>query len=141
MINNIWEHVDLKFNFKRDGAGNGHAVVFVMGDEVVHGGTFNLIFSKRVFRDDSIFSSENEMILGEEKEVITAINPEYTTKFIVDEMLTALLLSNPKIIRLSFPKDRKVMPQWKYDGESFYIYQEIDGVQKKINGEGEIVDE
>lgn len=141
MINDIWETRDLKFNIEKDGAGNGHAVVFIMDDEVVHGGVFNIIFSKRVFRSDSIYSSNIEIINEKQQEVITATNSQYTTRFIVDEMFTALLLSNPKIVKLSFPKDRKVMPQWKYDGENFYIYQIIDGIQRKINGEGEIVDE
>lgn len=141
MINDIWELHDLKFNIQKDGAGNGHAVVFIMDDEVVHGGLFNLVFSKRVFRDDSVFSSAIELVNEKEQEVITATNSQYTTKFIVNEMFTAVLLSEPKIVKLSFPKDKRVMPKWKYDGENFYIYQIIDGVQRKINGEGEVIDE
>lgn len=141
MINDIWELHDLKFNIQKDGAGNGHAIVFIMDDEVVHGGLFNLVFSKRVFRDDSVFSSTIELVNEKQQEVITATNSQYTTRFIVNEMFTAVLLSEPRIVKLSFPKDKRVMPKWKYDGENFYIYQKIDGVQRKINGEGEVVDE
>jgi hypothetical protein len=33
------------------------------------------------------------------------------------------------------------MPGWKYDGSIFYLTQIIDGVEKKINGQGDIIND
>lgn len=121
--------------------GNGYAYVFVMGDDVVYNNAFNIDFCKRVFREDSSFTSTFVSINNEQKEVIICNNSKYRTEFIADEMFTALILSDPKIIKLSFPKDRKVMAGWKYDGQNFYSTKIIDGEEKMIDGEGNVINE
>jgi hypothetical protein len=141
MINNILEKEDIFFNFKRDGFGNGYAFVFVIGNEVVHGGIFTISFSKNILFNKCEFSSEINMVGDSEKEIIIAKTLDKTYKFIVDEKLTAVLLSDPKIINLKFPENRLVMPGWNFDGKIFYTTESIDGVEKRIDGQGEVIND
>ena len=139
MIDDILEQQDIFFNFQRDGAGEGYAIAFVIDDEIVHGGVFTISFAKDVLLKNPEFSSV--YINNNQIEVLIAKIKDKVFKFIADEKLTAVLLSNCSIHHLVFPQNRLVMPGWKYDGNMFYLIGTIDGVEKKINGQGDIVDD
>lgn len=139
MIDKILQQEDIFFNFQRDGAGNGYAIVFVIDGEVVHGGVFTTSFAKKVLLNNPEFLSF--YINNGEIEVLIAKISNEEIKFIGDEKLTAVLLSNCTIHHLLFPENRLVMPGWKYNGKYFYLNQNIDGIEKIINGQGEIIND
>jgi hypothetical protein len=137
-MDNILKQEDIFFNLQRDGAGNGYAIAFVIDEEVVHGGVFTISFAKKILLNNPEFSSF--YINNNEIEVLIAKTSSQEVRFVADEKLTAVLLSNCTIHHLSFPENRLVMPGWKYNGKYFYLNQNIGGIEKIINGQGEIID-
>jgi hypothetical protein len=137
-MDNILKQEDIFFNLQRDGAGNGYAIAFVIDEEVVHGGVFTISFAKKILLNNPEFSSF--YINNNEVEVLIAKTSSQEVQFVAGEKLTAVLLSNCTIHHLSFPENRLVMPGWKYNGKYFYLNQNIGGIEKIINGQGEIID-
>jgi hypothetical protein len=139
MLNDIFEYSDILFNMQRDKPGNGYGIAFVIDGTVVHVNAFNIELSKKIFLDGCSYSSNIEDINGTTHEVITASNGFYNIKFIVDDFLTSILLSNPQIVKLRIPEDRKVSSGWLYDGNIFHTNRIIGGIERVINGEGDVI--
>ena len=139
MLNDIFEYSERLFNIQRDKPGNGYGIAFVIDGTVVYVNAFNIELSKKIFLDGCTYSSNIEDISGITHEVNTASNGFYNIKFIVDDFLTSILLSNPPIVKLRIPEDRKVSSGWLYDGSIFYKNKVIDGVVRVVNGEGDVI--
>ena len=139
MLNDIFEYSDILFNIQRDKPGNGYGIAFVIDGTVVYVNAFNIELSKKIFLDGCTYSSNIEDINGTNHEVITASNGFYNIKFIVDDFLTSILLSNPQIVKLRIPEDRKVRSGWLYDGSIFHTNRVIGGIERVINGEGDVI--
>ena len=77
-------------------------------------------------------------------EVITATVGEISTDMILNEHLTAVLLSNAEAILIRRDTDIQVsagMGQvWRHDENGFYLMETIDGVEHRLNGMGNIAE-
>ena len=85
MIDDILEQEDIFFNFQQDGIGNGYAVVFVIDNEVVHGGAFKVSFAKDVLLNitKEILPIEKIYSVKEERKLVRRKRVENIDLFII----------------------------------------------------------
>lgn len=126
---------DIMFNIERDGI-PGVPVAMVIDGDVVWANVFKPSFAEEYIFSSPTFSSsvvyENEQEVEEIK--ITTASSETTIR--VNEMLTAVLLSNPTIIRLDVVKDSHVMAGWRHDEKGFFLTISQNGQNIRLNGDG-----
>lgn len=115
-------------------------VAFVIDGEVVAGEAFSPPIGDGIFLANPTYTSRIEKINGEDVEVITATVGEVSTDMILDELLTAVLLSDAEAILINRNTDRAVGIGWKHDENGFYVMEMVDGVARRINGLGNVVE-
>ena len=115
-------------------------VAFVIDGEVAIALGFSPKIGEDIFLSNPIYTSRIEEIDGKMTEIITANVNGNLTDMILSEHLTAVLLSNPQAIKILRNRDIAVMNGWLYDENGFYINQTINGVVRRINGMGSIVE-
>jgi len=126
---------EIIFNPSRDGY-PGVAVAFVIDGEVVYTTSFNPTFAEEYILSSPVFSSEMIENNGDQKEYIK-IQTEYSVqKILFNEIFTAVLLSQPTIVRLTMENGKHVSVGWKYDSKGFYVNFVRDQTTVRYNGGG-----
>lgn len=115
-------------------------VAFVIGGDVVAAEAFSPPIGDNIFLANPTYTSRMEEIDGQTVEVVTATVGDVSTDMIVDELLTSVLLSNPTAIRIERDKSIMVTAGWKHDEDGFYIMQTVGGVERRLNGMGNVVE-
>jgi hypothetical protein len=138
------KHNDIYYLQERDGdytTTDNYAtpIAFVIDGEVATAEAFSPPIADAIFLANPVFTVRNEEIDGQETEVITATVGEVSTDMIVDELLTAVLLSNPTIVLMQRERDMNVAAGWRHDENGFYIMSPSEDGEIRINGMGEIV--
>ena len=115
-------------------------VAFVIDGEVVAAEGFSPPIGDGIFLANPTYRSRIESIDGEDVEVITATVGEISTDMILNEHLTAVLLSNAEAILIRRDTDIQVsavMGQvWRHDENGFYFMETVNDVERRINGMG-----
>jgi hypothetical protein len=143
----ILQTSDIFYSSERDGTYDGingpaveHPVTpiaFVIDGEVVFAQGFSPNIGDNIFLANPTYTSRIEFINGVETEIVIANINEVITEMIVNDLFTAVLLSNPLAILIN--KHSLVNTGWNYDENGFFIMQSIDGVEKKINDMGDVI--
>ena len=115
-------------------------VAFVIDGEVVAAEAFSPPIGDNIFLANPTYSSHVEEIDGKEVEIVTATVGDVSTEMILGELLTSVVLSSPLAIRISRETSRAVNAGWSHDDRGFYIMQTVDGVTRRLNGMGEVVE-
>lgn len=115
-------------------------VAFVIDGEVVYAHAFSPSIGDNIFLANPTYTSRIENIDGIDTEVVTATVGETSTDMILDEHFTAVLLSNALAIKIKRDTSILVNIGWKYDENGFYQSKYVDGVEKRIDGMGNIVE-
>jgi hypothetical protein len=129
---------DVIYSLERDGQQTGIAVAFVIDGDVVYADAFSPS-AGAFFLTNPTYSSFTEVIDENEVEIVRATDESSTTELILNELFTAVLLSEARAIRITRERSRQVATGWKHDDEGFYIMQTIDGVERRIDGMGRVV--
>ena len=114
-------------------------IAFVIDGEVADSQAFSPPIADAIFLANPTYTSRTEEIDGQSTEVITATVGDVSTDIIVDELLTAVLLSNPTAIVIQRDTDMNVAAGWRHDENGFYIMSPSEDGEIRINGMGEIV--
>jgi hypothetical protein len=114
-------------------------IAFVIDGEVVYAEAFSPAIGENVFLMNPVFTSEIENIDGVPTEIVTASIGDVATDMVLDEKFTSVLLSEPLIVEIIRGRDNAVMEGWLYDDDGFYLKEIIDGVEKRIDGMGNVV--
>ena len=115
-------------------------VAFVIDGDVVAAEGFSPPIGDGIFMANPIYTSRIEQIDGVDVEVITATVGEVSTDMILDEHLTAVLLSNAEAILIRRDSDLAVNTGWKHDENGFYLMETVDGVERRLNGMGNVAE-
>ena len=119
-------------------------VAFVIDGDVVAAEGFSPPIGDGIFMANPTYTSRIEQIDGVDVEVITATVGEVSTDMILNEHLTAVLLSNAEAILIRRDSDRAVNAgqgqAWKHDENGFYLMETVDGVARRLNGMGNIAE-
>jgi hypothetical protein len=119
-------------------------VAFVIDGEVVAAEGFSPPIGDGIFLANPTYTSRIESIDGEDVEVITATVGEISTDMILNEHLTSVLLSNAEAILIRRDSDRAVNAgqgqAWKHDENGFYLIETVNGVERRLNGMGNIAE-
>jgi hypothetical protein len=115
-------------------------VAFVIDGEVVYADGFSPPIGDNIFLANPTYTSRIENIDGVDTEVITATVGETSTDMILDEHFTAVLLSYPLAIEITRTGSKFVDVGWKHDSNGFYQMKDVDGVMKRIDGMGNVVE-
>lgn len=143
----ILQTSDIFYSSERDGTYDGidgpvveHPVTpiaFVISGEVVYAQGFSPSIGDNVFLANPTYTSRIELINDIETEIVVANVNGTITEMVVNDLFTAVLLSNPLAILID--KHSLVNTGWSYDENGFFVMQLIDGVERKINGMGDVV--
>lgn len=114
-------------------------IAFVIDGEVVYAGAFSPVVGEDIFLMSPVFTSQMENIDGVPTEIVTASVGDVVTEMVVGEKFTSVLLSEPLIVEIIRGRDNAVMEGWLYDDDGFYLKEIIDGVEKRIDGMGNVV--
>lgn len=138
---------DILYSSERDGTYDGiggptveHPVTpiaFVIDGEVVFAQGFSPSIGDNIFLANPTYTSRIEFIDGIETEIVIANVNGVVTEMIVEDLFTAVLLSNPLAILIN--RNSLVDTGWNHDENGFFIMQSIDGVEKKINDMGDVI--
>lgn len=136
---------DIYYNPTRDGEypaveKPATPVAFVIDGEVAYAHGFCPSVGDNIFLANPSYTSRMETIDGVEVEVVTATVGSTSTDIIVDEHFTAVLLSYPLAIEITRTGSKFVDVGWKHDERGFYQMKDIDGVIKRIDGMGNVVE-
>lgn len=115
-------------------------VAFVIDGEVVAAEAFSPPIGDNIFLANPTYTSRIEKINGRDTEVVTATVGDVSTDMILDELLTSVLLSNATAIRILRDTSLKVNIGWKHDEKGFYSMQAVNGVMRRIDGMGKVVE-
>lgn len=115
-------------------------VAFVIDGEVVAAEAFSPPIGDNIFLANPTYTSRIEKIDGRDTEVVTATVGDVSTDMILDELLTSVLLSNAKAILIRRDTDLAVNTGWRHDENGFYIMQYVNGVERRLNGMGKVVE-
>lgn len=122
---------DIVFNAQRDGI-PGVPIAFVIDGEVANANAFSPPFANEYLLSSPEFSSEIIIENEEEFEVVKITTASSSVTVRVNDLFTAVLLSNPKIIVLDFKNDSHVVAGWQHDEQGFYVMNE----ETRIKGNG-----
>jgi len=125
----ILTETDITFSPERDGY-PGVAIAFVIDNEVVYTKSF-----KPSFANDYLLSSPS-FSLGEAENVVNITANGNSVAISINEMMSAILLSEPSIIQLTLQNGKYVHTGWKYDNNKFYTEKIINGKLISIYGDG-----
>ena len=114
-------------------------IAFVIDGEVVYAGAFSPVVGENIFLMSPVFTSQTENIDGVPTEIVTASVGDVVTEMVVGEKFTSVLLSEPLIVEIIRGRDNAVMEGWLYDDGGFFLKEIIDGVEKRIDGMGNVV--
>lgn len=136
---------DVFYLQSRDGDGSttdnpSTPIAFVVDGDVVVANGFSPPIGEGIFLSNATYSSRVGLVDGEEREIIIADVDGTITEMALDELFTAVLLSNPLAVRLTKESSRYVDVGWMHDENGFYIMQLVDGVEKRLNGMLEVVE-
>jgi hypothetical protein len=115
-------------------------VAFVIDGDVVAAEGFSPPIGDGIFMANPTYTSRIEQIDGVDVEVITATVGEVSTDMILDEHLTSVLLSNAEAILIRRDSDLAVNTGWKHDENGFYLMETVDGVERRLNGMGNVAE-
>lgn len=115
-------------------------VAFVIDGDVVAAEGFSPPIGDGIFMANPTYTSRIEQIDGVDVEVITATVGEVSTDMILNEHLTAVLLSNAEAILIRRDSDLAVNTGWKHDENGFYLMETVDGVERRLNGMGNVAE-
>ena len=119
---------DITFNPSRDGY-PGVAVAFVIEGEVVATKSFEPSFANNFILNSPVFSqNEDNMSV----DIVAGANSINVT---LSELFTAVVLSNPTIVRLTLENGKHVTPGWNYENDKFFITTSINGITKTYYGD------
>ncbi len=125
----ILTETDITFSPERDGY-PGVAIAFVIDNEVVYTKSF-----KPSFANDYLLSSPS-FSLGEAENVVNITANNNSVAISINEMMTAILLSEPSIIQLTLQNGKHVTEGWKYENDKFFNTALVGGVMKTYYGDG-----
>lgn len=114
-------------------------IAFVIYGDVAATEAFSPPIADAIFLANPTYTVRTEEIDGQNTEVITATVGDVLTDMIVDELLTAVLLSDPTAVLINRDTDMNVSAGWSYDENGFYIMEASEDGVIRINGIGEIV--
>jgi hypothetical protein len=141
----ILTETDVFYLFERDGDSTttdnpATPVAFVIDGDVVAAEAFSPPIGDGIFLANPTYTSRIEEIDGKNVEVITATVGDVSTDMILGELLTSVLLSEPTAIRIRRDTSVAVAAGWKHDENGFYVTLTVNGVERRINGMGNIVE-
>lgn len=110
-------------------------LAFIIDGEVVLANGFTPHIGDNIFLANSIYTSRIDETSG--AEIILANTDGAVTEIAVDEMFTAVLLSNPLVVPIV--RGSLVNVGWKYDEDGFFITELINGIEQRIDQFGENV--
>jgi len=143
----ILKSSDIFYSSERDGTYDGISgpavehpvtpIAFVIGGEVVFAQGFSPSIGDNIFLANPTYTSRIEFIDGVETEIVIANVNGVVAEMIVDDLFTAVLLSNPLAILIK--KRSLVNTGWSHDENGFFVMQSIDGVERRINEMGDVI--
>ncbi len=118
---------DIEFNPSRDGY-PGIAVAFVIDGEVVLTKSFKPSFANDFILNSPVFSQNEDNVS------VDIVSGENSINVAMNELFTAVVLSNPTIVQLTLENGKHVTPGWNYANDKFFITTSINGVTKTYYG-------
>jgi len=125
----MFSEADITFSPERDGY-PGIAIAFVIDEEVVYTKSFKPSFANDFLLSSPSFSS------GETENIVNIIANGNSVKIAVNDMMAAILLSEPLIVQLTLENGKYVHTGWKYGNNKFYTKQVINGQLVNYYGDG-----
>jgi len=120
---------EIIFNPQRDGY-PGVAIAFVIDEEVVLTKSFRPSFANDFLLNSPSFSqNQNDMSVH-----IVSGNDSVDVE--LDEKFTAVILSNPTIVKLTLENGKHVSEGWKYLNGQFFVAFTVNGLTKTYYGDG-----
>jgi hypothetical protein len=113
-------------------------IAFVINGEVAYAEAFSPPVGENIFLMNPVFTSKIENIDEVPTEIVTASVGDTATDMVLNEKFTSVLLSEPLIVEIIRGRDNAVMEGWFYDNDGFYLKEIIDGVEKRIDGMGNV---
>lgn len=129
----ILTETNITFSPERDGY-PGVAIAFVIDGEVVYTKSFEPSFA-----ENYLLNSPNIAASVDTPSAIVITSSVGLAEATVSEMLTAVLLSNPLIIRLTLENGKHVTSGWRHDNEGFYVTTTRNGETVRYTGSGQYV--
>jgi hypothetical protein len=129
----ILTETNITFSPERDGY-PGVAIAFVIDGEVVYTKSFEPSFA-----ENYLLNSPNIAASVDTPSAIVITSSVGLAEATVSEMLTAVLLSNPLIIRLTLENGKHVTSGWRHDNEGFYVTTTSNGETVRYTGSGQYV--
>jgi len=125
----MFSEADITFSPERDGY-PGIAIAFVIDEEVVYTKSFKPSFANGFLLSSPSFSS------GETENIVNIIANGNSVKIAVNDMMAAILLSEPLIVQLTPENGKYVHTGWKYGNNKFYTKQVINNQLVNYYGDG-----
>ena len=120
---------EIIFNPQRDGY-PGVAIAFVIDEEVVLTKSFRPSFANDFLLNSPSFSqNQNDMS-------VHVVSGNNSVDVDLDEKFTAVILSNPTIIKLTLENGKHVSEGWKYLNNRFFVTFTVNGLTKTYYGDG-----
>ena len=129
----ILTETNITFSPERDGY-PGVAIAFVIDGEVVYTKSFEPSFA-----ENYLLNSPNITTSVDQPGAVVIASSAGSVEATVSEMLTAALLSNPLIIRLTLENGKHVTSGWRHDNEGFYVTTTRNGETVRYTGSGQYV--
>ena len=120
---------EIIFNPKRDGY-PGVAVAFIIDGEVVLTKSLKPSFANDFILNSPVFSQ------NENDASVHIVSGENSINVGLDEKFTAVVLSNPSIVRLTLENGKHVTEGWNYANDKFFVINLVGGVTKTYYGDG-----
>lgn len=124
---------DITFSPEKDGY-PGVAIAFVIDNEVVYTKSF-----KPSFAENYLLNSPNIAASVDQPGAVVVTSSAGSVEATVSEMLTAVLLSSPLIIRLTLENGKHVASGWRHDQDGFYVTTVRNGETVRYTGDGQFV--
>ena len=129
----ILAETNITFSPERDGY-PGVAIAFVIDGEVVYTKSFEPSFA-----ENYLLNSPNIAASVDTPGAVVITSSAGLVEATVNEMLTAVLLSSPLIIRLTIENGKHVASGWRHDQDGFYVTTVRNGETVRHTGDGQYV--
>lgn len=129
---------EITFSPERDGY-PGVAVAFVIDGEVIYTKSFKPSFANDYLLAATSFEASSKMVSSTQVDTVIVNSPAGSAEIAVSEMLTAILLSTPTIVRLTIDNGKHVSVGWKHDQNGFYVTRMRNGEYARFAGSGQYV--
>jgi hypothetical protein len=129
----ILTETDITFSPERDGY-PGIAIAFVIDNEVVYTKSFQPSFA-----ENYLLNSPSIVASVDQPGAVVITSSAGAVEATVSEMLAAILLSSPLIIKLTLENGKHVGAGWRHDEYGFYVTTIRNGETVRYAGSGQYV--